>query len=542
MNALDQRLASASTGGTLDRRLPPARRQVLLIVLALVVLALSLFLHLYRLAQTPGIDPQEGYNLDIAGNLAIGQLRLFALRSAFAQHPPLFYLQLVLSIHLFGYSITAVRALAALYAVLTSAAILVVGRRILSIGPAIWAALAYAIAPIMLANTRWGYTYAQLAFVGVLCLGAAWEYQRTGARGWLIAASTLAGLATCSDYIGVAWIAFVALLALRHGWRPSLLALGIGVGFLVFDLVCCFLLAPSFFLADLVSTSGRAAGGNLLLQFVLLLANYYHFLTLDVWLLLGFVGLFLVPQRARGFLFGATALLGLVDLKVRDIGTSLHTAVPLLPLLALGLGVAFDLGLRSLYAWTFDWFARLLHVWRIGDRRWALRVPSLGAALIAFLVVVSPVGLALASDTAGLETTLNTRQDAVLGTPGDALSIASCVARHATSGDLILASPEIAWLFDGPASTHGVRGADLLQTLAQAGETAAFYPGGLTASHWAYDVSLSHARYVVVDNLLRSLAAQDEVPALMPVLRTVEAWPTVCVSGQYSVYERPSAG
>ncbi len=520
--------------------LAPAQvHRLALVGLALAILALCAFLHLYCLVQTPGWDPQEGYNLDIAGNLAQGQLRLFALRSAFAQHPPLFYAQLVLCIHVFGYGIAAVRALTAFYALLTCAALLAVGRRILGAGPALWAALAYAVAPIILANTRWGYTYSQLAFVGLACLGAAWEYLRTERRGWLLAASALAGLAACSDYVGVAWIAFVALLALRRGWRPALAAAGIGLGMLAVELLTCLALAPSVFLADFSATSGRAAGGNPLLQLVLLLVSYYHFVTLDVWLLLGLVGLFLAPRGARGFVLGATAALGVVVLKVRDVGLSLHTAVPLLPLLALGLGLALDLGLRSLYAWSHEWLGSLLCRAGLVDRRWAARLPRLGAALVAFLVVVSPVGLALASDAAGLATSFSTRQDAVLATPGDALAVAQYVTAHTRPGDLVLASPEVAWLFDGPGARGGIEGADLLQTLAQNGQAAAFYPAGLPAARWAYDVSLGRARYVVLDNLLRALAAPTEEPALVPLVQQIEGWPAAYRVGQYTVYARP---
>ena len=542
MSVLEQQAGVAKSGATTSSSVSPVQSlRIALLGVALAVLALCVFLHLYRLAQTPGWDPQEGYNLDVAGNLARGQLRLFALRSDFAQHPPLFYLQLVAAIQVFGYGITAVRALAALYAVLTCAALLFVGRRILGIGPALWAALAYSVAPIILANTRWGYTYAQLAFVGVLCLGAAWEYRRTERLGWLLTAAALAGLAACSDYAGIAWIAFVALLALRRGWRPALLALGVGLGMLAVELLICLALAPSLFLADFVATTGRAAGGNPLLQLVLLLANYYHSITLDTWLLLGVVGLFLVPRESRGFLFGAVAVLGLVVLKVRDVGVSLHTAVPLLPFLALGLGVALDLGLRSLYAWSLEWIGRLVKRTGLADRSWASRLPRVGAALLAFLVVVSPVGIALASDVSGLATTFTTRQDAVLASASDAQTVSRYVTAHTRPGDLVLASPEVAWLFDGPDATHGIEGADLLQTIAQSGRAAAFYPSGLAASRWAYDVSLDRARYVVVDNLLRSLATPDEEPALVPLLRQVESWPVAFAVGQYTVYERPGA-
>jgi 4-amino-4-deoxy-L-arabinose transferase-like glycosyltransferase len=534
--------ATTKTGAgarTLTPTQQAAVRRIGLAGAALAILALCVFFHVYRLAATPGWDPQEGYNLDIAWNLLHGRLRLFALTSAFAQHPPLFYLQLALAIRLFGYGIAAVRALAALYAILTCAALIAFGRRILGIGPALWAALAYTAAPIILANTRWGYSYAQLAFVGLLCLWAAWRYKETGDRRWLLIAAALAGLAAFSDYAGIAWVVFVALLALRKGWRESALAAGVGVGILAVGLLGCFAAAPSIFIADVTTTFGRAAGGNLIVQGVKLLLNYYRFVSLDAWLLLGIVGLFLVPALLRGYLLGALAALGVVVLKVRDIGLSLHTIVPLLPLLALGMGVALDRALRLLYGWSLGWLGDLAGKRAADPSRIPLPL-RFTAALVVFLAVVSPLGMALAADASGLAGTLPTRQDTLLATPSDAQAAARYVFAHARSGDFVLASPNIAWMFDRPEGNHpATQGADILQTLAQAGKGAAFYPSDLPASRWAYTVSLDSARFVIVDDLVRQLAAPDEEPALIPLLRRIESWPAVLRSGQYTVYEQP---
>lgn len=530
-------------------RLVRARRGALLAAGG-AVLALCVFFHVYRLGATPGWDPQEGYNLDIAWNLLHGRLRLFALTSAFAQHPPLFYLQLALAIRIFGYGIVAVRALAALYAVLTCAALLLAGRRRLGAGPALWAALIFTVAPITLANTRWGYSYAQLACVGVLCLWAGWRYTESGERRWLLAAAALAGLAAFSDYVGVAWIVFVALIALRHGWRDAALAAGVGFGILATGLLACLIAAPAIFISDIVTTSGRAAGGNPLLQVILLLLNYYRFLTLDPWLLLGVVGLFLVPARTRGYLLGAAAVLGLVVLKVRDLGASIHTAVPLLPILALGAGVVLDAGLRRLYAWSLGWLRPLIPASPTSPasgRQPDQPHPPLRrqvAALLVFLVVVSPLGLAMAADAVGLGGTLTTRQDDILATPGDAQAAGRYVLAHAHAGDLVLASPTIAWMFDVPDGSGGggggIQGADILQSIAQSGSQVAFYPAHLPGDRWAYDVSPDRARYVVVDDLLRRLAAPGQAPALQPILTRVERWPVAFTAGQYTVYERPA--
>ena len=430
----------------------------------------------------------------------------------------------------------------------------------LGAGAALWGAAAYVVAPVMLANTRWGYSYSMLAFVGLLCLWATWEaLAATDARlalRWLLVAAALAGLAAFGDYVGVAWIAFVALAGLKLGWRRAALALGVGAGLLAIGLFACLLAWPGVFLADVFSTGGRAAGGNPVVAAILLLFNYQRLVTYDAWLLLGLVGVFLVrPARTRNLLLGALALLALVILKVRTIGPSFHTATPLLPLLALGTGVALAAGAGRLFAWAEEWLAPLdrwldaLAARRAGVVEGARR-PKEGrtlltrilTALLVFVVIGSPVALAGASDAVSLAGTLTTPQDSLLATPADAQATIQFTLAHAQRGDLVLASPQLAWAFDQPVNAQGralgVSGADIVQTVAYGGQTAAFYPAGLPRDRWAYDISPSAARYVIVDDLLRQLAAPDQLPALAPILKQVERWPVVFRRGQYTVYRR----
>jgi 4-amino-4-deoxy-L-arabinose transferase-like glycosyltransferase len=513
-------------------------RRVLLAGVGVGVLALTILLHFYRLSAVPGWDPQEGYNLDIAWNLAHGRLRLFSLAAAFGQHPPLFYLQLAASIHLFGYNITAVRALAALYAVVTDVVLLLVGRRLVGTPAALWAMAVFSVAPVILANTRWGYSYIQLALVGLLCLGALLQYKQDGFRvRWLLVAAALAGIAAFSDYEGIAWVVLVGLVALwppRRTWREVALTLAIGLGIPVAGLLICLAFAPGLVIADLGTTLARTSGGNPVSQLILLLLNYAQFLSADPWLLLGVVGMFLVPARSRGLLLGTAAVLGVVVLKVREVGLSLHPLVPLLPLLALGAGTILDLGLGRLYGWLLGWLSTMF-----GTRHEALL--RLTATVIVFVALVSPVALVGVTDLAGLETsTFVTRQDTILGSPADAQAVASYVFSHAHNGDLILASPEVAWIFDSPNRAPTTEGADILQTLAENGQGAAFYPAGIPSWRWTYSVSLPRARYVIVDNLIRQLAKPGQMPAMASLLTQVESWHLVYTSGQYAVYEQPS--
>jgi dolichyl-phosphate-mannose-protein mannosyltransferase len=531
-------------------------RLVAQVGLAVALVALCAGFHVYRMAQTPGWDPQEGYNLDLAWNLLHGHLRLFALTQVFVQHPPLYYLQLALAIRLFGYGIVTARALSALYATLSCAALLLVGRRMLGMEAALWAAAVYCVAPVMLENTRWGYSYGLLALVGLGVLWLGWEAltAANAARGqrWLYAAAVVAGVAAYCDYVGVAWIAIIALVGLKWGWRRSLIALATGAGTLALGLAALLVASPAVFIADIFSTGGRAAGGSPILQVILLLLNYERFLTIDAWLLLGVAGLFLVRRTpARGYLLGVVGLLGLVILKARTVGPSLHTVTPLLPLLALGAGVALAAAAGALFRWSADWLAPL-DIWlsrRRGEpagltpRR--SRLSRALMALLVFAVLGAPLAMVAAADAVGLAGTLTTPQDALLATPGDAAATQRYILTHARPSDLVLASPQIAWTFDSPEDPSGralgIEGADITQSVAFGGQAAAFYPAGLGRDRWAYDVSLGRARYVVVDDLVRSLAAPDQLPALAPIVAQAEAWPVVFHQGQYVVYERPES-
>jgi hypothetical protein len=541
--SLAERTGSAWLGALRARWWPasPGRaRRVALGAAAVGVLALCATLHIARLAAAPGWDPQEGYNLDIAWNLLHGRLRLFALWSAFGQHPPLFFALLAALIHLFGYGIVTLRALVAVYALLTCAVMMDLGRRALGAGPALWAGLVFAVAPTFLGNTRWGYSYAQLMLVAMLCLWALWRYLETGSDRWWAAAALLAGVGVLSDYEGIALVALVVALVWSRERQLAARAAALAVALPVLGLIVGLVVSPSVFGAELFDSIHRASGASPALALVLALVNYYRFLTLDVWITLGMIGLFLVPQgAARRLLWVYGGLMGGVVVWVRDIGPSLHTVVPLIPVLALGGGLAIHLGVRRLFAWVAG------PTYAAAGARWrGVRPRALLAALVLFVVIALPLAVALASDAAGLAGTFPTRNDALVATqPTEAQAAARFILARARAGDLTLGSPQVVWMLDQPEGAHGtsqpIYAADLLQAVAYQGSAAAFYPAGLPAGRWAYDVSLGRARYVIVDDLVRRLAMPGQVAGLVPVLATLRAWPVVYHHGEYTIYERP---
>ena len=97
-------------------------------------------------------------------------------------------------------------------------------------------------------------------------------------------------------------------------------------------------------------------------------------------------------------------------------------------------------------------------------------------------------------------------------------------------GDVVICSPQIAWLFKAPA-------ADVLQSVAATGQGVAFYPSGLPLSRFRYDPRIGSARFVVEDDFMPAIA--EQVPAVAGVLKQAETWPVVVRNGEYVVYRRP---
>jgi hypothetical protein len=512
---------------------------------AAAVFLLAVALHLIHLAQTPGWDSDEGYNLDIAWNLLHGRLRMFALTSAFVQHPPLFYLLLALAIRLFGYSMLTLRALAAFYSLLTTLALLSLGRRMFGPGPSLWGALAFTIAPLALDNTRWGYTYSQLMLLAVLGVYACWRYLETRSYGWLLAASALGALAVLSDYEG----AFLPLLVILVAWRvrPRLrhlwTAAGIGFGVPLLAALALLATTPATFLSDLAATAERAGGGNLLVQALNVIINFQHLLSLDPWVILGLIGLWLIRDaRLRGLIFAALALMLVAILKVRDLNPYFHSGVPLLPWFGLGAGLAIDRGITTLYAWLSGWWDALFARLASGSR-WLARLKRFSVALVLFLALISPLGITIAADAVGVANGLHTHIDNSLALhPADAERAASYILARAQAGDVVLCSPQVAWLLDDPEDSGGhetgILATEPLQSVAYGGQSIAFYPANLGKGRFAFDPTVVHARFAIVDDFWRALAAPDQAPQVRPLLTLVESWPVVFRAGEYTVYEQ----
>ncbi len=499
------------------------------------LLALAAVLRLLNLATNPGWDGDEGYNYNIALNLAQGRHQMFALDFAFVQHPPLYFALAAALFHLLGASMLTLRLLSISFCLGTLALLPALGEAMAEPGGvetaarrprraafAGWlAAVAYTLWPFAALQQRFGYTYNGLAFWTALCLLGLLRYRRHPGRGSLILAALACAAALATDQEAL-YLLPILLLGLKGAspWR-RLGALALALSGPAAYLGAMFLSDRATLLFDITHTAGRVSGGPLSFQLAMWFYNLADLIRIDPLIALGLTGLALIPARStRHLVLALLAAMLLIILKIRDPNPLFRTAEPLIPLVCLGLGVT---GARILH-----WLERIGRSGRQPDGTGS-RQPARWV-LLALLVGLG--GVALSRDVRSALTRFATPIDGLLPrSTADAAALARWINRRAGPDDLVLAMPQVSWQFRA-------RTAELLQAVAITGRGTAFYPDGLATCRWTYDVHLAAARYLVVDGFTRAWIAQSPGERAL-VQQAQRTWPLVYSRGEYRVYQNP---
>jgi 4-amino-4-deoxy-L-arabinose transferase-like glycosyltransferase len=508
------------------------------------------YLRFANLQANPGWDGDEGYNWSIAANLLAGHLQMFGLRYAFVQHPPLFYVLGAAVMRLWTHDLIALRALSAACGVLTVLMVYLVGARLDRARLGIAAAIFYAIWPQAVLQVRWAYTYNLLALLLSAALWAALprKYPRahtvspTGAmagaaqvtahlRATLAAsgvAGVLAGLALVTDQEAVALLPALAVLLWARGPR-SIVVGALATAVLPAAYVTWMLVVRTqAFLFDVRNSASRLTTSP-----VELLSRFQHLVSFEPFIAAGLVGLCLLPRGAakRGVWLGTLCLLATV-LAVRDPAPYFRAAEPLLPLAAVGTGALVCALLRG-----FSWLLAPLRQSSGPDdpADAATLAPRRGLVMrtAASLMLTVPFCLTmLATDLTQVQGRFVTGLDKLLPqSAAEAQSMADWVNLRVHPDDLVLAMPDIAWLFH-------CHSADLLQAVAITGVGTSFYPSGLGSARFAYDTRLQAARFLVVDDFTRLWISQNP-PERSLVTQAARSWAVVYRRGEYVVYANP---
>lgn len=503
----------------------------------LAIIGLAAYLRLANLPGNPGWYTDEGTHLNIALNLLEGRVAYLAINRStllFAKLP-LFEAVLAVLLRLFGGGISTLRALTGLLGVIAVIALYTLVRR-LSDDPilALLSALILAIYPGAVLYNRFGFSYNLITPLLLLAMWGLVEYARRSRRMWLAVAALAMGLGLISDLMSLALIPPLILIVSIHDWRDlrwslPLLALPFGlyaVTMLVSD--------PAAFLFDLEFTFSRMGGSSIPAQLTTLVLNLTMLLTGDAWFCAGLIGLFMLRSK---HLRGLSLLLLLFPViamgrTVALYGLTFYYMIPLLPLVALGVAALIRYGVPYTDRIIRDGLLTMFGGWGVDVHTvtWQ-RVIGVTSHFVAGVIVGLPLLTSTMMTVSSVQHGFMTQADPVLIDGGDARQVAEYINAHIHPGDVVVASPAVAWLIDGNV-------ADFQMAVSAAGQPTPHLPMNIPPDRYTFDPRYERARYVVIDNLWRNWAGVH-IPGVYEMMADMSNWRLVFRSGEIEVYENP---
>ncbi len=512
----------------------------------LLILVLAAYLRLANHADNPGWYTDEGTHLDIAQNLAHGRVQYMAINQAtlLFSRLPLFELLLAGSLSLMGGGIGTLRALTGGLGVISVGVLYGVVRRTQNgdASLALLSALMYAIYPLSILYSRFGFSYNLLTPLVLLAYLGTWEYLNAPSafiarrRGWLALA---VGIGAISDLWMFVLTAPLLAVVLIRNWRDVLWSLPLVL--LPFGLyaVVMFVQTPETFWFDLRFVLSRLNRLSPVSQLTTLALNYTILISRDHWAALAIIGMFMLRPARLQRLSLLMFLLPIVILgrTVALYNLSFYYMIPLLPFIGLGMASAIKHGVPLISQAIRSTLLALLEKWewlsgQLRLRQLQSQFLSIGTSLILFAVVATPFLTSAIWTANQVHDKYSTEIDLFLINPGDARRVAEFVNSQIMPNDVIIASPGVAWLFQAHT-------ADFQMSVAANGQETPHLPANLPKSRFAFNPDYRQAHFVVVDNLWRNWAVWNIV-GVPDMLRQMQSWSLVFKSGEIEVYCNPT--
>lgn len=497
-------------------------------VLLITLLLTAAYLRLVNITDTPGWYTDETTHVLIARNLVHGQLQYMAIGDSFLLfgRPPLFEFALAGLFQSFGASITVLRVFTACLGVASTLLLYATVRHATrDRWLALISAFILAIYPDALLYSRFGFSYNLLAPLVVTLLWALCLYIRTSKRRFLAIAALVIGIGGLSDIMMFAFIVPLFVVSAGIRWKDSLWSIPlIFLPFAAYALISLVFM-PDAFLFDLNYTLSRLGGIPVGQQISTLVNNYTTLLSQGIWIPLGIVGLFLIRDRhlRASALFCLFLPIAIIGRTVALYHLSFYYMIPLLPLIALGVGALLRYGLP--YAKQVIADGLMLFIPK-------QQIQTVIAYVISMTLMGTPLFVSLQSSVQHVENGFSTTIDSFLINPDDARIVAAGINEAITPQIIIIASPAVAWLFDAQV-------ADFQMVVAAQGIETPHLPANIPDSRWAFRPDYQTADFVIIDHLWHNWGIYH-IPCLQAIIDDVTTWPIAAQSGQITAYRNPA--
>ena len=372
-----------------------------------------------------------------------------------------------------------------------------------------------------------------------LTLFASWMYLETHRARWAWAACIVAALAFSTDFLGLIAPVVVAGMLILVDPRRFI------PGVLLMAVIFFVLLAPFYFasplhfniaLDNILSTRVAASPLSQVTSAVL---SYGELLRRESWVLLGLIGLFLLPDKRIRVLAIVTVGLGiiLIGRNQAPVGRGLHYLMGLFPLFGLGIAAFLYRAcpqvqgfLQEIFSWITKRFSEIM-IWKPANRAWGALTRLVVAGLVA-IILISPLAWMIFANTAqsvfGNYFIFSGNDNLDLTSEKDAVQVINYLRPLTKMNDLVLASPQIAWAVP-------VFGADYASIIVYQNKSGEFY---IPRSMFVRPLTLEDTSYAILDPLARDFAPLV-LTGMNELIRQIEQWPLAFQAGDIEVYRNP---
>jgi 4-amino-4-deoxy-L-arabinose transferase-like glycosyltransferase len=517
------------------------------IVLAVVLLWAAMYLP--NLRTNPNWYGDEGEWMEKCWTFIHGTPRVGPVVNDFVfpyPYPPLYMLVNGALLRVFGNDIVVGRALGAVTALAAAGLLFWIGRRMKDEKFGLLCAVAWLVYPEAIMNFRWVRSHPMAGTLALASAGFLVVYLQEKRLRSLVWAGVMCSLATATHYYAVGMIPAVVVAALWvnrrrlkevTGWRDAVVG-GMVAGAYGVLFVLWYVLTQGGW-GHLMEQVARMKGFTptppiweviwRFVRFCFLTPIYdgrWKQVFVDVWLLLGAVGLMVFPVgRWRGWLLVWVGLLMYpIFQKQENVSIFFYPAVNFLPLMALGLAGALDQAGR--------WVAKLVGGRTDGD-----------AQLVPSIVVLGVLGLISLN---GSLTHFRSKIDMFTQWPESVRVVEKAmriINENTTSEDLVIVPKQVYWLVRDAKKTM------LSHCVTYAGGTNDAWPVTIPQEAFWCDGGWRRAKYLLVaygDNGQGQRYGIDAIytfglAGVREVITGVQAkqWPVVMQEGEYILFVNP---
>lgn len=503
----------------------------------ILITGIAIYFRFTNFSQNPGIYNDEGTLLNISINLFQGKAEYLGIQGSWllAGRMPVFPWLLAFTYNFVKPDLWVLRLFTASSGVL-SVILLFLFLRSLPDSRLIFlkylSPLVLAIHPKFVLFNRIGFGYNLLIPLTIIILWFLWTYAESKQDRWLVFASLVAGLGLLIELAYISFIAFIVLAVAFINLRKAPYAILLSLFALLIYFSASYSLYGNWFLFDWQVTFGRGTSLPFLNQIGKIILNFIFFVFDDYSVLISILGVISLPNRRLGVM----ALLGIVIpyiITARTFSTLSHSYyyfLPYIPFVAIGISNT----IIQVSKWIFD-FSDELTTTILSQKVPARIMERLKVFLfdtIFLFTIIAPAAVLIIG--LHLQTTqqFQTSFDHLLINTEEFNQVTDFVNHLAEPGDLIIASPAVAWALNANTTDYQI-------SIAVNESPTIHFPQGIPKERMRFESSIEKADYVIIDPIMRSWKSY-EIPGIEEWIIKVETeWLQVMQTKTISVFRNP---